>query len=428
MTQTSPSETTTAQAAKNQPTSDQTHIIVGAGHAAGQLAASLRQEGFEGRIVMVGEEDHLPYQRPPLSKKYLSGEFGLDRVMFKPPAFYEDAKVETRLGVTAINLDTKSKTLALSDGTSLSYDKLALTTGSRVRKLPIPGADLKGIHYLRTVNDVDGMRDGFAAGKNLVIVGGGYIGLEVAAVATGLGLKVTVLEMEDRVLKRVTSPELSHFFEDVHRAAGVDIRCKTGIASFEGLGDRAGELGFAVTGDGEKIPADLALIGVGILPNVELASESGLKVENGISVDAFCQTSDPDIVSAGDCTEHPSAVYDRRIRLESVHNALEQAKTAAATLCGKQKVYDQVPWFWSDQYDLKLQIAGLNAGYDTVVLRGNIEGKKFALFYLKEGALIAVDAINSAPEYMMGRRLIAAHAVIPPERLKDTSISMKEMA
>lgn len=404
--------------------SDQTFVIVGAGHAAGQLCASLRQEGFDGRIVLIGEEEQLPYQRPPLSKKYLSGEFGLDRVYFKPPAFYEDANVETRLGVTVTRLDKSAKTVELSDGETIAYDKLALTTGSRVRKLPIPGADLEGIHYLRTVDDVDGMRDAFEPGKSLVIVGGGYIGLEVAAVATNLGLKVTVLEMEDRVLKRVTSPELSGFFQSVHGKAGVDIRLETAIASFEGEGKLTG----AVTGEGETIPADIALIGVGIIPNNELAQEAGLDVTNGISVDEFCQTSDPDIVSAGDCTEHPSFVYKTRIRLESVHNALEQAKTAAASMAGKQKTYDQVPWFWSDQYDLKLQIAGLNTGYDEVVVRGDMEEKKFALFYLKEGALIAVDAVNAAPEYMMGRRLIADHAVIPAEKLKDTSISMKEMA
>lgn len=402
---------------------NETHVIVGAGHAAGQLAASLRQNGFEGRIVLIGEEAQLPYQRPPLSKKYLSGEFDLDRVYFKPPNFYEEAKVETRLGTKVTSIDRGAKTVTLEGGETLGYDKLALTTGSRVRKLPIPGADLAGLHYLRTVDDVDGMRDQFEPGKNLVIVGGGYIGLEVAAVATGLGLKVTVLEMEARVLQRVTSPELSNFFQDFHTAKGVDIRCKTAIASFEG----GGKLEFAVTADGTKIPADIALLGVGIIPNTELAAEAGLEAANGIAVNEFCQTEDPDIFAAGDCTDHPSALYDRRIRLESVHNALEQAKTAAAAMCGTLKAYDQVPWFWSDQYDLKLQIAGLSTGYDTVVQRGDPDAGKFALFYLKDGVLIAVDAVNAAPEYMMGRRLIGQRAVIAPERLSDTSISMKEM-
>lgn len=402
---------------------NETWVIAGAGHAAGQLAASLRQSGFEGRIVMIGEEKQLPYQRPPLSKKYLSGEFGLDRVTFKPPNFYEEAKVETRLGTRITNIDRAAKTLTLEGGETLSWDKLALTTGSRVRRLPIPGADLPGIHYLRTVDDVDAMRDQVEAGKNLVIIGGGYIGLEVAAVATGLGLKVTVLEMEARVLQRVTSPELSTFFEAFHRTRGVDIRCETAIASFEG----SGKLEYAVTADGEKIAADIALLGVGILPNTELAEAAGLEAANGIRVDEFCRTEDPDIFAAGDCTDHPSALYDRRIRLESVHNALEQAKTAAAAMCGTLKAYDQVPWFWSDQYDLKLQIAGLSTGYDEVVTRGDPAANKFALFYLKDGILIAVDAVNAAPEYMMGRRLIAERAKIPPERLRDTSISMKEM-
>lgn len=401
----------------------ETYVIVGAGHAAGQLAASLRQNGFEGRIVLIGEEAQLPYQRPPLSKKYLSGEFGLDRVYFKPPAFYEDAKVETRLGERVTSIDRAAKTLTLEGGETLAYDKLALTTGSRVRKLPIPGADLSGLHYLRTVDDVDGMRGEFEPGKNLVIVGGGYIGLEVAAVATGLGLKVTVLEMEARVLQRVTSPELSKFFQDFHAAKGVDIRTQTAIASFEG----DGKLEFAVTADGTKIPADIALLGIGIIPNTELAAEAGLPAANGIAVNEFCQTEDENVFAAGDCTDHPSALYDRRIRLESVHNALEQAKTAAAAMCGTLKAYDQVPWFWSDQYDLKLQIAGLSTGYDTVVQRGDPATNKFALFYLKDGVLISVDAVNAAPEYMMGRRLIGEHAVIAPERLSDMSISMKEM-
>lgn len=414
MTETSSSQNETPNA---------TYAIVGAGHAAGQLAASLRQFGFEGRIVLIGEEAQLPYQRPPLSKKYLSGEFGLDRVYFKPPAFYEDANVETRLGVRVTSIDRAAKTLALDTGETLAYDKLALTTGSRVRKLPIPGADLAGLHYLRTVDDVDGMRDQFEPGKNLVIVGGGYIGLEVAAVATGLGLKVTVLEMEARVLQRVTSPELSSFFQNFHAAKGVDIKCETAIASFEG----DGKLEFAVTADGTKIPADIALLGVGIIPNTELAAEAGLPAANGIAVNEFCQTEDPSIFAAGDCTDHPSALYDRRIRLESVHNALEQAKTAAAAMCGTLKAYDQVPWFWSDQYDLKLQIAGLSTGYDTVVQRGDPATNKFALFYLKDGVLISVDAVNAAPEYMMGRRLIGDRAVIAPERLSDMSISMKEM-
>lgn len=404
---------------------NETYVIVGAGHAAGQLAASLRQEGFEGKIVLVGEEAQLPYQRPPLSKKYLSGEFGLERVYFKPPDFYEAAKVETRLATRVTSIDRAAKTLTLENGETLGYDKLALTTGSRVRKLPILGADLSGIHYLRTVDDVDGMRQGFEPGKSLVIIGGGYIGLEVAAVATSHGLKVTVLEMESRVLKRVTSPELSGFFEEVHCTRGVEIKCKTAIASFESGSD--GKLAFAVTADGEKIAADIALLGVGILPNTELAADAGLEAQNGIRVDEFCRTEDPDIFAAGDCTDHPSALYDRRIRLESVHNALEQAKTAAAAMCGKLKAYDQVPWFWSDQYDLKLQIAGLSTGYDTVVQRGDPAAGKFALFYLKDSVLIAVDAVNAAPEYMMGRRLIGDRAKIAPERLADISISMKEM-
>lgn len=397
-------------------------VIVGAGHAAGQLAASLRQGGFEGEIVLIGDEPYIPYQRPPLSKKFLAGEIEIDRVYFKPPEFYEEAKVTLRLGETVSVLSASEKTLTLTSGETLSYDKLALTTGSRVRKINCPGSDLEGLHYLRTIDDVEGLREEFKASKKLVIVGAGYIGLEVAAVARQHGLDVLVLEMESRVLARVTSPEMSAFFQEVHRQAGVDIRLETALSAFEG----DGRLERVVCGD-ETFEADLALIGIGIVPNVELAEAAGIACDNGIVVDAFCQTSDANIFAAGDCTNLPSGLYGRRVRLESVHNALEQAKTAAAAMLGTQETYDQVPWFWSDQYDLKLQIAGLAQGYDEVVLRGDPGTRKFAAFYLQGGRLIAVDAINAAPEYMMGRKLIGEKAVVSPERLADTSISMKEV-
>ncbi len=397
-------------------------VIVGAGHAAGQLAASLRQGSFEGEIVLIGDEPYIPYQRPPLSKKFLAGEIEIDRVYFKPPEFYDEANVTLRLGETVTEISASAQTLTLASGEVLAYDKLALTTGSRVRKINCPGSDLKGLHYLRTIDDVDRLREEFKPDKKLVIVGAGYIGLEVAAVARKHGLDVLVLEMESRVLARVTSPEMSAFFQKVHQEAGVDIRLETALSGFEG-DDR---LERVICGE-KTFDADLALIGIGIVPNIELAEAAGVTCDNGIVVDEFCQTSDPNIFAAGDCTNLPSGLYQRRVRLESVQNALEQAKTAAAAMLGTQKEYDQVPWFWSDQYDLKLQIAGLAQGYDEVVLRGDPGARKFAAFYLKGGQLIAVDAINAAPEYMMGRKLIGEKAVVSPTRLADTSISMKEV-
>jgi 3-phenylpropionate/trans-cinnamate dioxygenase ferredoxin reductase subunit len=406
---------------ENEP---KTVVILGAGHASGQAAASLRQEGFEGKIVLIGEEPYLPYQRPPLSKKFLAGELGIERVYFKPPEFYDAAKVDVHLNARASAIDAGAKQVTLENGERIAYDKLILTTGSRVRRLNCPGHDLAGVHYLRTIADVEAIQGQFTEGKRLVIVGAGYVGLEVAAVAVKRGLEVHVLEMESRVLARVTSPEISQFFHDEHTAAGVQIHYEHALATFEG--EEA--LQKITCSNGFEVEADLAIVGIGIIPNTELAEAAGVTCNNGICVDALCQTSDPDILAAGDCTEHPNGIYDRRIRLESVHNALEQAKTAAANICGKEKPYCQVPWFWSDQYDLKLQMAGLNQGYTEVVVRGDPASRKFAAFYLKDGVLVAVDAVNAAPEYMMGRKLIGEKAKVAPERLSDITLSMKEVA
>lgn len=401
-------------------------VIVGAGHAAGQAAASLRQEGYEGAITMIGNEPYIPYQRPPLSKKFLAGEIGIDRVYFKPPEFYEKENVTVKLDTRVTEIDRKTKTVHTDQGETLTYSKLLLTTGSRVRELNLPGFDLDGVFYLRNVGDVEGIQSYFNKGGKCVIVGGGYIGLEVAAVAAKHGIDVTVLEMAPMVMARVVDPIVSRFYERVHKEEGVKILTGAAVSGFEG---KDGQLTKVTCADGTAHEADFVVVGVGILPNVELAVEANLKVENGIAVDECCRTSDPDIYAAGDCTNHPNPLLGERLRLESVHNALEQAKTAAAAICGKEKPYAQIPWFWSDQYDLKLQIVGLSAGYDQAVVRGNPEeGRSFAVFYLKEGRLIAVDAINRAPEFMMSKQLIAKGVSIPAEKLKDESINMKEMA
>lgn len=400
-------------------------VIVGAGHAAGQAVASLRADGFTGPLRLIGDEAYLPYQRPPLSKKYLSGDLDIERVYFKPPAFYEQAQVDVRLGVHVTAIDRAAHCLRTGMGEVIAYGKLILATGSRVRRLNLPGADLPGIHYLRSIHDVDAMRAEFRPGARLVVVGGGYIGLEVAAVAVKLGLSVTVIEAAERVLARVTAPVISAFYQRVHGEEGVAIRTGLGVAGFTGS---TRVEGVEVAG-GDVIPADVVVVGVGILANVELAAEAGLKVEDGIVVDEFCRTEDPDIFAIGDCTRHPNGIYGRTLRLESVHNALEQAKTASAALTGNLKAYAQVPWFWSDQFDLKLQIAGLSQGHDTTVVRGNpAEGRSFAVFYLKDGVLIAVDAVNRPMEFLTARQLIGTHAQIAPARLADETINMKQIA
>jgi 3-phenylpropionate/trans-cinnamate dioxygenase ferredoxin reductase subunit len=396
-------------------------VVIGAGQAASQLVATLRAEGYAAPITVIGEEPYPPYQRPPLSKKFLSGELEEERLFIKPLEFYAQAQATLVLErrVAAVSLGDKAVTL--TNGERFPYDTLVFATGSRVRKLTVPGADLAGIHYLRGIADVKAIRPRFEAGKHLVIVGGGYIGLETAAVAARRGLKVTVVEAMARCLQRVTSKPMSDFFEGVHRAEGVTILTDTGVHGFE-----AGANGqIVVKNAGPDLIADLVIAGIGILPEQELAQSAGLVCENGIVVDEFARTSDPDVYAAGDCANLPSKLMGRRLRLESVHNAIEQAKTAALAIVGKPKPYDDVPWFWSDQYDLKLQIAGLSAPDDTVVLRGDPATRKFAAFYLRDGAVAAVDAVNAAPEYMIGRMLIAQKKTVDPARLADPAVPMK---
>ncbi|CAN5457486.1 FAD-dependent oxidoreductase [soil metagenome] len=402
----------------------QTVLVVGAGQAGGQVVASLRQNGFDGHIVLIGAEPVLPYQRPPLSKSFLAGSLPVERLFLRPPAFYEKARVEVMLGVCVTGLDTGHRRVTLDDGRELMFDRLVLATGGRPRPLSCAGADHPRLHYLRTVADVEGIRAQLRPGVRLVLIGGGYIGLEIAAVAAKLGLMVTVLESEPTVLARVTCPDVAHFFEDEHRRAGVTIRCAATVTGIEGTSSVAR----VVIAGGESFDADLVIAGIGLLPNVELASAAGVTCDNGIVVDELCQTSAPGVYAAGDCTRHPSEVYGCQLRLESVHNAIEQAKTAAAAICGSAEPYRQVPWFWSDQYDLKLQTAGLNRGYDQVVIRGDPDTRSFAAFYLRGGRLLAVDAINRPVEFMAAKALIADRVVVDGERLADDRIPVKAQA
>jgi 3-phenylpropionate/trans-cinnamate dioxygenase ferredoxin reductase subunit len=394
-------------------------VIIGAGQAGLQAAATLRAEGFDGALTMIGEEPYPPYQRPPLSKAYLAGDFARERLFLKPDSFYGEIRCDLRLRIAAKSIDRAAKTVHLSGGTVLSYDRLLLTTGARVRKVPVPGADLAGVHYLRGIEDVDSLRPHFRKGARLVIVGGGYIGLEVAAVAVKFGLDVTVVEAADRVMARAASPQLSAFYDQEHRAHGVKFQLGAMAEAFEGSASVE-----AVKTNLGRVPADFVLAGIGVMPNCEIAQEAGIVCDNGIAVDEFGASYDPDVFAAGDCTSHP-AFAGGRVRLESVQNAIDQAKHAALAMLGQKTPYREVPWFWSDQYDLKLQIAGLAHPGDVRVQRGNPEARKFSVFHLRDGVVAAVEAVNTAPDYIIGRKLIAARVCVAPERLGDVAIPIK---
>ena len=399
-------------------------LIVGAGHCAGQLVASLRDNGYRGRIALIGDEPHHPYQRPPLSKGFLAGEMSLEQVYLKPPAFYDGAETEVLSGRRACELDRTAKRVVLDDGQALDYDRLVLATGARPRRLNMAGAEDSRLFYLRSIADVTAIREHFAPGRRLVIVGGGYIGLEVAAVAAKQGLEVTVLEMDARVMSRVVAPPISAFFEAEHKARGVDLRTGVGVTGFE----PSPEALTVLCSDGTTLPADLVIVGVGVVPNSELAEAAGLECQNGILVDSSCRTSDPSIFAAGDCTNHPSDHYGGRVRLECVQNALGQAKVVAAALTDSPGTYAEIPWFWSDQYDLKLQIAGLSQSHEQHVLRGDTASRSFALYYLLDGAVVAVDAVNSPRDFMMAKRLIASRRPVDPIKLADPGVALKELA
>jgi 3-phenylpropionate/trans-cinnamate dioxygenase ferredoxin reductase subunit len=399
-------------------------VIAGAGHAAGQVVATFKQKKIDGNILLIGDEAWLPYQRPPLSKKFLAGELPAERLHFKPPSFYDESNIEVRLNTAITSIDREDRSVRTGTGDKISYDKLILALGSRVRRVDVDGSDLDGVHYLRSIDDVERIRKDIVTAGNVVIVGAGYIGLEVAAVTRQLGHNVTVLEMADRVMSRVVSPVVSDFFQQQHAAHGVELKLSTGLRRF--IGNK--RVSAVETNEGQSLPADAVVVGIGILPNTEIAAAAGLEIDNGIVVDDRCRTSVPDIYAVGDCTTHPNSVYGRRLRLESVHNALEQAKTAATNICGGDIRYSQVPWFWSDQYDLKLQIAGLSEFYDDIVIRGSPETAVFSCLYLRNGRLIACDAINSPRDFMQSKSLIANGAAIDPRLLADSGTQLKDLA
>ncbi|MFT4826522.1 MAG: 3-phenylpropionate/trans-cinnamate dioxygenase ferredoxin reductase subunit [Halioglobus sp.] len=401
---------------------DKAHfIVVGGGHAAGQLLESLRKEGFTGKLSLISEEHLLPYQRPHLSKLYLSGELAKEKLLYRPTDFYSENKIDVLLGERVDAIEPKDKIIILANGAQLHYDKLALTTGARIRKLSIPGTESKGVFYLRTADDVDHIRDALAQAKNVVLIGGGFLGLEAASVMTEQGKSVTVLEMQERVMATAVAPAVSDFYEELHRNNRVDIRTNVQVQSIE---EDKGYVKEVVCKDGTSYPADLVIISIGITPNIELAKNAKLSCDNGICVDEYALTSDPNIVSAGDCTIHPNRFLDRTLRLESVHNAVEQAKTAAASMCGHQSIYEQVPWFWSDQYDHRLQMVGIPGNDDNLHVRGDIKLGKFSVWFFSDGQLTACHAVNSPKDYMACRKLMENRIAILPEQLADARLDL----
>jgi 3-phenylpropionate/trans-cinnamate dioxygenase ferredoxin reductase subunit len=403
-------------------------LIVGAGHAGSELAVAARQGGWSGSITLLGDEPVLPYQRPPLSKAWLAGKVDADGLLLRPRAAYEAAKVDLRTGVRMEAIDRAGRRIALSDGSSLAYDQLALCTGGRPRQLSCAGLDPRrrpsNLHYLRTMADAEGIRAQLRPGVRVLVIGGGYVGLEVAASARGLGAQVTLLEAQPRVLARVAGAEVSRFYEDVHRGAGVDLRTGVQVESVELSG---GDIVAARCKDGERIPADLVVAGLGMLVNVEAARAAGLAEADGIPVDELSRTRDPSIVAAGDCTVQFSSLYGRELRLESVPNALEQARAAASWLAGKPKPHRAVPWFWSDQYDLKLQMVGLSQGHDRCVLRGDPATRSFCAFYLAGPRLLAVDAINRPADFMVAKRALAQSCLVDAALLADAAVPLKDL-
>ncbi|MDE4191296.1 NAD(P)/FAD-dependent oxidoreductase [Phaeobacter gallaeciensis] len=396
-------------------------VVIGAGQAGSSLVAKLRKDGFDGDITLIGAETALPYQRPPLSKAYLLGEMEKERLFLRPESFYADNDITLKLGATVTGIDPAAKTVSLGDEV-ITYDQLALTTGSDPRRLPAAiGGDLDGVFVVRGLSDVDAMAPHVTTGKRVLIVGGGYIGLEAAAVCAKRGLSVTLVEMADRILQRVAAPETSDYFRALHKGHGVDIREGTGLERLEG---EDGKVARAVLGDGSTLDVDFVVVGVGIAPATTLAEQAGLAIENGIRVDAQGLTSDPSVWAAGDCASFP--YKGERIRLESVPNAIDQSEIVAQNMLGAGKDYVAQPWFWSDQYDVKLQIAGLNSGYDNVVTRQG-EGQSVSFWYYKGDQLVAVDAMNDPRAYMVGKRLIDAGKTADKSVVADPEADLKPL-
>lgn len=411
-------------ASEEQPRHDV--LIVGAGHAGAQCAIMLRQLGFAGAVAMITAENDYPYERPPLSKEYLARDKAFERILIRPPSFWDERAVAILMNRRVDAIDPAARTVATADGETLGYGRLVWAAGGAARRLSCGGADLAGVHGIRTRDDVDRLATELPTTERVVVVGGGYIGLEAAAVLAKFGKQVTVLEALDRVLARVAGETLSRFFEAEHRAHGVDVRLGVGVDSL--VGERGRVAGVKLA-DGSLVAADMVIVGIGIAPAVAPLLEAGAAGGDGVEVDAFCRTSLPGIFAIGDCARHANAYAGGlRIRLESVQNANDQANVAARVIAGADGPgYDAAPWFWSNQYDLKLQTVGVSTGFDTAVTRGDPATRSFSIVYLRDGRVIALDCINRVKDYVQGRKLVAERAAIAPARLRDSEIALKDM-
>ena len=397
-------------------------VILGAGQAGAQLADSLRREGYDGSITLIGDETEPPYQRPPLSKTYLMGSFDAARLPLRAEAFYTDREINLRLGVSAEAIDRTAKTIHISDGETLIYDTLVIATGTRVRVPPITGVDGPRVYPLRSVAHSEAVKTALEIAQNVVVIGGGFIGLETASAANTMGKSVVVIEAMDRLMQRAVGAPVSSFFHNLHAQKGVELIYSARVAEIVDEGNQSS----VRLEDGRAYPADLVILGAGVIPNQDIAERCELACSNGIDVDEFCQTSDPDIYAIGDISNHPNALTGRKLRLESVQNATDQARALAKTLTGNRTPYLAVPWFWSDQYDVKLQMAGLSGGHDEHVLRGASDGTSFSVFYYKSGRLLAVDSINAPADHMAARKILAKDDPgLSPEQAGDSDFDLK---
>jgi 3-phenylpropionate/trans-cinnamate dioxygenase ferredoxin reductase component len=399
-------------------------VIVGTGQAGFQTAASLRAEGYEEPITLIGEEPQIPYQRPPLSKGFALGTQDLESLELRPKNFYQDHDINLVVNERVTAIERTERFVTLASGSRVPFEELVLAVGARNRLLPVKGADLDGVLYLRSLDEALAVKERLKNAEEVVVIGGGFIGLELAAVASTLGKSVTVLEALPRLMSRVVAPIISEFYRELHSSRGVKIFCGAYVSEITGSGSAVREVALS---DGRSFPADLVLVGIGVVPNVELAREAGLRISNGIAVDENLQTDDENIFAIGDCAEHPCVFAGARIRLESVQNAADQAQCVAATIAGNRNRYRALPWFWTDQFDIKLQMAGISQGHDQIVTRGDRESRKLSVFYFRESQLVAIDSINRPLDHMIGRKLLAAGIPLTPEQAADESVDLKKL-
>jgi 3-phenylpropionate/trans-cinnamate dioxygenase ferredoxin reductase component len=399
-------------------------VIVGTGQAGFQTAASLRAEGYQEPITLIGEETHIPYQRPPLSKGFPLGTQDLESIELRPRNFYQDHDINLLPGEKVTAIDRAARFVAVAGGSRTPFNKLVLAVGARNRLLPVKGTELDGVLYLRSLDEALVVKERLKDAQDIVVIGGGFIGLELAAVACALGKSVTVLEALPRLMSRAVAPIISEFYLELHSSKGVNVLCGATVSEIAGSGGVVQEV---VLSDGTRYPADLVLVGIGVVPNIEMARDAGLHISNGIAVDEHLQTDDENIFAIGDCAEHPCFFADARMRLESVQNAADQAQSVAATIAGRRAPYRVLPWFWTDQFDVKLQMAGISQGHDRIVTRGDLESRKLSVFYFRQNRLVAIDSINRPLDHMIGRKLLAAAVPLTPEQAADENVDLKKL-